>query len=544
MLRSSVAAVRTAARAAPRRSFVNWSAPSRLADAAELFATTTKLRDTVLTPINNRLLGPLSKSSEDSIPLPMVLLVGSHSTGKSSFVNFLVGRPVQAVGVAPMDNTFTIVAPGKDDIDADGPALVGDPELGFGGLRTFGATLVNHTSLRIRKNMALKSDLLLVDTPGLIDSPLQSMTAHTAAAAGLRQISSAGGGSTVAAEFDSNQAAAASTLSRGYSMEGVVSWLAQRADLILFFQEPLKPGTTGEALDILTTSLAGQEHKLFLVLNKADQFTSASDYARSYGALCWNLARVIPRKDLPKIYCMCTPTTDGNKGGPANLTPTQKEALADLEATRAEIVAEIERAPLRRVDNVITRLYDSARLLHMHATLLQAVRRDYGLEMVKLFGALAVGGGSLLSLAGVLFTTGAIQVAAPVAVAALAATGAGGWWVNRLLDRRASYILSGLGLDDAFRRVYFMQLAEKDAFVANLYDRVKPQLLRALKTVGIRGVPAVKRSELAELQTIVDVEVPRLRKAATKASALRSAPAASEAAAAAASASSSTGEKA
>ena len=42
-----------------------------------------------------------------------------------------------------------------------------------------------------------------------------------------------------------------------------------------------------------------------------------------------------------------------------------------------QIMEEVRHAPRRRLDNIITRLYDSARLLAMHATVLEAVRKEY-----------------------------------------------------------------------------------------------------------------------------------------------------------------------
>lgn len=49
------------------------------------------------------------------------------------------------------------------------------------------------------------------------------------------------------------------------------------------------------------------DHKLHIILNKADQFTKIHDFARAYGSLCWNLSKVIQRKDLPQIHTMCLP---------------------------------------------------------------------------------------------------------------------------------------------------------------------------------------------------------------------------------------------
>ena len=74
---------------------------------------------------------------------------------------------------------------------------------------------------------------------------------------------------------------------RGYDFEKVCRWYAERADVILLFFDPDKPGTTGETLSILTNSLSGFDHKLLIILNKADQFRKIHDFARAYGSLCW-----------------------------------------------------------------------------------------------------------------------------------------------------------------------------------------------------------------------------------------------------------------
>ena len=65
-------------------------------------------------------------------------------------------------------------------------------------------------------------------------------------------------------------------MDRGYDFQGVVRWFAERADVVLLFFDPDKPGTTGETLSILLHSLGGMDHKLLIVLNKADQFKKVS----------------------------------------------------------------------------------------------------------------------------------------------------------------------------------------------------------------------------------------------------------------------------
>ena len=88
--------------------------------------------------------------------------------------------------------------------------------------------------------------------------------------------------------------------------------------------DPANPGTTGETLATLTHALQGSEHKLNLVLNKADSFTRMNDFARAYGALCWNLSKVIERKDLPRIYTMCIPVQEVDGDG----ADSNRECLA------------------------------------------------------------------------------------------------------------------------------------------------------------------------------------------------------------------------
>jgi GTPase SAR1 family protein len=75
---------------------------------------------------------------------PQVLLLGNHSSGKSTFVNHLLGAEVQKTGVAPTDDGFTIITYGDVEADRDGPSVVSNPDLPYEGLRHFGDQLVSH----------------------------------------------------------------------------------------------------------------------------------------------------------------------------------------------------------------------------------------------------------------------------------------------------------------------------------------------------------------------------------------------------------------
>lgn len=117
---------------------------------------------------------------------------------------------------------------------------------------------------------------LIVDSPVVPDRPNNGLALETAPQDGPKD-----------------------NMDRGYDFEKVCRWYAERADVILLFFDPDKPGTTGETLNILTNSLDGFDHKLLIILNKADQFRKIHDFARAYGSLCW-LATTMQR-----IYFFC-----------------------------------------------------------------------------------------------------------------------------------------------------------------------------------------------------------------------------------------------
>lgn len=68
-------------------------------------------------------------------------------------------RNVQATGIAPTDDGFTIISPVASgngtlmclrlDKDMDGPSVVGNPDLGFNGLENFGQTLLPHVYFKV-----------------------------------------------------------------------------------------------------------------------------------------------------------------------------------------------------------------------------------------------------------------------------------------------------------------------------------------------------------------------------------------------------------
>lgn len=435
----------------------------------------------LLTKLNDKVGGTaIPPPSDRGTSLPFCLLVGNHSSGKSSFINYILQRNIQKAGVAPTDDTFTVIAPGPEDKDSDGPTLVGDPDYGFASLRQFGPTLIHHTQLKVR-NSHLK--FMLVDSPGMIDAP--------------------------AARTGRNDD---SIMDRGYDFQGVVRWLAQRADIVLLFFDPDKPGTTGETMSVLLNSLSGMDHKLLIVLNKADQFHKIHDFARAYGSLCWNLSKVIPRKDLPPIFTMSLPNDQNQK-------TTLSASLSDLEHTRDDVVEQVMQAPKRRVDNVITNLYDSTATLLLYSKVWNDVATKYSKEWrncrfqevgFAVAGAMTLGGLNYMGMDAML--QGGVVGASVLGVGGLF------WYDQSYLRRLQEELTTPESLSSSFQRTHARQVQDADEFIASLWQRVRVSIRTALQnafeTSG--SLSTVSQAELQSLQDILDVEIPKLRRLANE----------------------------
>lgn len=395
---------------------------------------------------------------------PTVLFLGNHSSGKSTFINRLLGRELQRTGVAPTDDAFTLIAHGEREEDRDGNAVVSNPDLPYEGLRGFGPMFLSHLRLKVLPDDFLRN-LTLIDSPGMIDAAKES--------------------------------------GRGYDFAGVVRWFASRADVVIVFFDPDKPGTTGETLQVFMESLSGIDHKLLIVMNKVDLFASLRDFARAYGALCWNLGKVIPRKDLPMIFTTYMPV-DG--------APPSKVPMGDFDKAREELIAEIRRAPARRADNMITQLGDHAMRLQMHARVCSEARRElfgYALKAWQALGVLV----ALLVLIGAV----SIQLSAPwwlpaAAFALGAGTGHAGWhFVRRAIRRQEATIVAGLSA--TFERVYMRDLVVHDRALDlnSQWEIVHPQTRRTVEALGLLSFRKLSAAEDRRLTQAIEKEIPALR---------------------------------
>jgi hypothetical protein len=241
-----------------------------------------------------------------------------------------------------MDDGFTLICHGNSRDEQLGPAIVNNTKLPFTSLSNIGDQFVEHLKMKFLPHPLLKQ-VTLVDSPGMIDSVGEG---------------------------------------RGYDFAEAVRWFADRADYVLFFFDGEKPGTTGETLKIFTQSLSGMDHKLLILMNKVDTFKNIGDFVRTYGTLCWNLAKVIPYKDMPQIHTTFVPVddvsgkpitkprsteSDASSASPSSTVTYRSWSLAEFERAAEKVIKKVWSAPSRHADNMITELKRYIEHLLMHA---------------------------------------------------------------------------------------------------------------------------------------------------------------------------------
>ncbi|NRA36848.1 MAG: dynamin family protein [Planctomycetes bacterium] len=424
-----------------------------------------ELRDKVILPIASNQRYELAPSAEVKAP-PMILLLGNHSSGKSSLINHLLGRKVQRTGVAPTDDGFTVLMHSNEEHSLDGDALCTHPELPFKDLTRFGPGLVQHMQGEFLDNEMLRQ-VRLIDSPGMIDS-------------------------------------SGASSERLYDFTAVIRWFAEHCDLILLFFDPEKPGTTGETVNTLNEALSGVDHKLRIVMNKMDLFDGIRDFARTYGALCWNLSRNIHSKDMPHIYTTVIPEL------------VREDCMLPLDGFAAallELEQYINDLPRHRMDSVITSSLNEAKLLYMRCHIVSYLRHKIRTAKLNGYSTATL---FLVIAAGYIFLQWYIS---------------GALGLNELIVALAAIILFGISciitkkwykwtertgieqLDDTFQASYASELANRDLADDLTYNwnRSRDGLARILVADGIAGFKRTSKRRIKKLRHAIEHDIPNLR---------------------------------
>ncbi|RUP13679.1 P-loop containing nucleoside triphosphate hydrolase protein [Jimgerdemannia flammicorona] len=206
---------------------------------------------------------------------PMILLIGQYSTGKTTFIRYLIDKayPGEHIGVEPtvsitriiewscgggLDNVkippiesaacrimrafsflllslntdrFVAVMNGIEEGVIPGNAAAVNSELPFRGLNKFGQAFLSRFQVSQTPSSVLEN-LTIIDTPGIL--------------AGDKQL-----------------------IERGYDFTSVVEWFAERCDLVLLLFDSHKLDISNE-FKMAIHALRGHEEKVRVVLNKSD----------------------------------------------------------------------------------------------------------------------------------------------------------------------------------------------------------------------------------------------------------------------------------
>lgn len=194
-----------------------------------------------------------------------VLLIGNHSAGKSTFINWYIEEHVQKTGVAIETQGFTIVTSGKKRESLTGNATLHlypyfSPLQKIKGLTDY---LTTEISTSKQKKFSL---VTFVDTPGLVDGDMKY-------------------------PFDVNQA---------------ILFLGEVADLVFVFFDPIGQALCRRTLDLVEKLNAKHSDRLKMYLSKADEAGHESDRQKVLMQIVQELCKRPGLNkcgfDLPTIY--------------------------------------------------------------------------------------------------------------------------------------------------------------------------------------------------------------------------------------------------
>lgn len=265
---------------------------------------------------------------------PMILLVGQYSTGKTTFIRYLLERDFPGIRIGPEPTTDRFIAVMHDDKEGiiPGNALVVDPNKQFRPLSKYGNAFLNRFQCSTVNSPVLEA-ISIVDTPGILSGEKQR-------------------------------------IDRGYDFTGVLEWFAERVDRIILLFDAHKLDISDEFRRSIE-ALKGHDDKIRIILNKADMIDH-QQLMRVYGALMWSLGKVLQTPEVARVYI-------GSFWDQPLRFDANRRLFEDEEQDLFRDLQSLPRnAALRKLNDLIKR----ARLAKVHAFIISELRKD----MPSVFG--------------------------------------------------------------------------------------------------------------------------------------------------------------
>ncbi|XP_058813767.1 EH domain-containing protein 1 [Topomyia yanbarensis] len=259
---------------------------------------------------------------------PMILLVGQYSTGKTTFIRYLLERDFPGIRIGPEPTTDRFIAVMHDDKEGiiPGNALVVDPKKQFRPLGKYGNAFLNRFQCSTVPSPVLRA-ISIVDTPGILSGEKQRVD-------------------------------------RGYDFTGVLEWFAERVDRIILLFDAHKLDISDEFRRSIE-ALRGHDDKIRIVLNKADMIDH-QQLMRVYGALMWSLGKVLQTPEVARVYI-------GSFWDQPLRYDVNRRLFEDEEQDLFRDLQSLPKnAALRKLNDLIKR----ARLAKVHAFIIAELRKD------------------------------------------------------------------------------------------------------------------------------------------------------------------------
>jgi GTPase SAR1 family protein len=259
---------------------------------------------------------------------PLVMVMGQYSTGKTTFIRYILEKdfPGMRIGPEPTTDTFHVVDYAEEDGHIPGNVLAVDTKKPYTHLQDYGGTFLSRFQCSTTKSPVLKS-VTLLDTPGIL--------------AGEKQ-----------------------TMNRGYDFTGVLKWFAEKADRIILVFDAHKLDISDEFKHAIE-AIRAQDDKIRIILNKADMMNH-QQLMRVYGALLWSLSKILGNPEVSRVYV-----------GSFWSQPLRYVANRELfEAEQGDLFSDLQGLPrfstMRKMNDLIKR----ARSAKVHAILVSYLKKQ------------------------------------------------------------------------------------------------------------------------------------------------------------------------